>query len=89
MTNSIKNSAKISTSALRDLKSTIGNSMEIKMDGGYGFNLTATGNKIWRGTYLDKYDVARGLEKKWVYFVNFKTGVIRKTGGSSKSKINF
>ncbi len=86
MAKRIRNVAKISATALKDLRETTAHHRKHVPTGGYGFNLTSRGDKIWRGAYLDKYDFERGKQNSWDYHFDYVTGAIQRKKAIRKKK---
>lgn len=72
----ISNKARIGQSLLKDVKSVVGSIYRLNAPHaiGYAFDPKASGKSIARGMFIDRGDNI----KEWTYYLDFKTGVLRK-----------
>ncbi|KKN72371.1 hypothetical protein LCGC14_0411980 [marine sediment metagenome] len=80
----ITNRAKIGKTMLQDVKGVVGSIHKMNAPGaiGYGFDPHRLGKKIARGMFIDY----RSEISDWTYYLDFKTGVLRKIGGQATGK---
>jgi hypothetical protein len=80
----IINRAKIGKTMLQDVKNTVGSiyRMNAPRSIGYGFDPHRLGKKIARGMFIDRLSEI----PEWTYYLDFKTGVLRRTEPVTRKK---